>query len=492
MKTKYTFVLLMVFFTLFAVNKAKSQFVTGTQTIGSGSNQLDISISVDSSFNILKFVVTGPSTKWFGFSYNTTSMSPGSYTILCNVNGGNPAEYVMVEHSAPILQSTQNLVNITSSTNLGRKTFTFYRNRTTTDANDYVFSYIPNSIDIAWAYGSGLVLAQHENRGSSSIGFINPCNTIIPVFLSSISICQGDSTMIFGAYKKIAGTYSKTIKRQLACDSIVKQTLIVLNPTTTTLTPKSICNGDSVMIFGKYRKIAATYYDTLQSIHSCDSFLVQVLNVGNIIVNNLPATNICNGDSVLIFGVFRHISGLYSQTLVSSHGCDSIINKNLNVVMIDTMIVSTADSLKAVQGADSYQWYNCSTNQAINNATNYYYVTTVSGNYRVKITKSNCVSYSSCHLLTSSGISTFNKADAGFKFHPNPASDKIILNIDGFDDPSHLEIYDITGKSILNQMILSHNKTEIIDVSMLKPGIYFIKLSNNEQSLSKKLIINPN
>ncbi|MFZ4739982.1 MAG: T9SS type A sorting domain-containing protein [Bacteroidales bacterium] len=438
MKTKYTFVLLMVFFTLFAVNKAKSQFVTGTQTIGSGSNQLDISISVDSSFNILKFVVTGPSTKWFGFSYNTTSMSPGSYTILCNVNGGNPGEYIMVEHAAPNLQSTQNLQSITSSTNSGRKTFTFYRNLTTSDANDYVFSYYANNISIAWAHGSGLPLAQHEDRGSSSIIFINPCTTIIPTMLSSISICHGDSTMIFGSYKKVAGTYSKTIKRQLACDSIVKQTLIVLNPTTTTLTPKSICNGDSIIIFNKFRKIAGNYYDTLQSIHSCDSILLQALNV----------------------------------------------------IMIDTMVINVADSLKAVQGADSYQWYDCTTNQAINNATNYYYKATVSGNYRVKINKNNCVSYSSCHHITITGINNISNTDTRFQLHPNPATDKITVNFDRFDGSAHFEIFDITGKSIVNQVLLNNTKSETIDVSMLKTGIYFVKFTNNEQSISKKLIIN--
>jgi len=386
MKTKYTFVLLMVFFTLFAVNKAKSQFVTGSKTIGSGSNQLDISISVDSSFNILKFVVTGPSTKWFGFSYNTTSMSPGSYTILCNVNGGNPGEYIMVEHAAPTLQSTQNLQNITSSTSLGRKTFTFYRNLTTSDANDYVFSYFANNINIAWAYGSGLTLTQHESRGSSNINFINPCTTIIPTILPSITICQGDSTMIFGSYKKVAGTYQKNIKRQLDCDSILAQVL--------------------------------------------------------------------------------------------------------NVIMIDTMIINVADSIKAVQGADSYQWYNCTTNQPINNATNYFYVATVSGNYRVKITKNNCVSYSSCYQHTITGISNIRSIDTRFQLHPNPASDKITLNFDRFEGSAHIEIFDITGKSIINQVLLNNTKSETIDVSMLKTGIYFVKFTNNEQSISKKLIIN--
>ena len=357
MKTKYILVLFFSILLLSNVKEAKSQFVTGTQIIGSGSNQLDISVSVDSSFNIIKFVITGPSTKWFGFSFNSTSMSPGTYTILANINGGNPAEYVMVQHAAPTLQPTQNLQNFTSSTNAGRKTFTFYRSISTADANDYQFSYMSNNLDIAWAYGSGLTLSQHQDRGSSAVNFSNPCTTVNPTILTSVNICQGDSVMIFGQYKKIAGTYSKIIEKQLACDSIVKQTLIVNTPVTTLLSPISICNGDSVLIFGQYRKIAASYYDTLQSVHSCDSILKQILFVGNSIVNTLPSINICNGDSTMIFGTYHNTSGMYADTLISMSGCDSIVKIDLNVISIDTNVVYNSDSLKAVQGADSYQWY---------------------------------------------------------------------------------------------------------------------------------------
>ena len=490
MKTKYILVLFFSILLLSNVKEAKSQFVTGTQIIGSGSNQLDISVSVDSSFNIIKFVITGPSTKWFGFSFNSTSMSPGTYTILANINGGNPAEYVMVQHAAPTLQPTQNLQNFTSSTNAGRKTFTFYRSISTADANDYQFSYMSNNLDIAWAYGSGLTLSQHQDRGSSSVNFSNPCTTVNPTILTTVNICQGDSAMIFGQYKKIAGTYSKIIEKQLACDSIVKQTLIVNTPVTTLLSPISICNGDSVLIFGQYRKIAASYYDTLQSVNSCDSILKQILFVGNSIVNTLPSINICNGDSTMIFGTYHNSSGMYADTLISMSGCDSIVKIDLNVISIDTAVVFNSDSLKAVQGADSYQWYDCATNQLIVGATDYYYFNTISGNYKVKITKGNCESFSGCHEYIATSINNISKNDTRLLIQPNPATDKVKLSHYGLAAFSSIDIYDITGKMIIRHSIQNKSNSETIDVSMLKTGIYFIKLSNNEQSITKKLIIN--
>lgn len=349
---------------------------------------------------------------------------------------------------------------------------------------------MPNNLNIAWAYGGGLSLGTHQDRGSSNVNSINPCTTIIPTILASVNICQGDSTMIFGQYKKVAGTYTKVIDKQLACDSIVKQTLVVHTPVTTLLPPISICNGDSVLIFGVYRKVASTYNDTLQSVHSCDSILKQTLFVGNSIVNTLPDIDICNGDSVMIFGNYYNTNGMFADTLMAMSGCDSIVKINLNVISIDTTVVFNSDSLKAVQGADSYQWYDCATNQMITGATDYFYFNTVSGNYKVKITIGNCVSFSGCHQYIATSINNVSKTDAGFLIQPNPANDKISISYNGLSSFSRIDIYDITGKIVVKHAIYNKSNSEMLDVSMLKTGIYFIKLSNNEQSITKKLIIN--
>ena len=71
-----------------------------------------------------------------------------------------------------------------------------------------------------------------------------------------------------------------------------------------------------------------------------------------------------------------------------------------------------------------------------------------------------------------------------FAIFPNPATDSFKLN----KNVSHLVIYDITGKSIVEYKG-TFEKGESFDVSNLKSGIYIVELKNKfDQKMSSKLI----
>jgi len=77
-----------------------------------------------------------------------------------------------------------------------------------------------------------------------------------------------------------------------------------------------------------------------------------------------------------------------------------------------------------------------------------------------------------------------NNSDIKVNIYPNPA--KSIVNINSIYN-ADIVISDITGK-----IVLSKNKcpeTERIDVSNFKSGIYFVKILNSNDIISKKLII---
>jgi len=78
-------------------------------------------------------------------------------------------------------------------------------------------------------------------------------------------------------------------------------------------------------------------------------------------------------------------------------------------------------------------------------------------------------------------------SDDYLKLYPNPSSGKIIVeNTNGNYD--FVKILSITGTVLLEQNI--KNKT-VIDVSGLKPGIYFVKIydKTNNNSIIKRLVI---
>lgn len=151
-----------------------------------------------------------------------------------------------------------------------------------------------------------------------------------------LSICQGDSSLIFGHWEKTAGTYSQTFATAFGCDSTHSIELILLD-TFRTNDQVRICQGDSALIFGLWEKTAGLYSQTLPSAFGCDStHAVELLLLDTFRTNE--QLSICNGDSTLIFGLWEKTAGLYSQTLSSSFGCDS--THSVELVLVDTFLTN--------------------------------------------------------------------------------------------------------------------------------------------------------
>ncbi|MBI2281160.1 MAG: DUF3494 domain-containing protein [Bacteroidetes bacterium] len=181
--------------------------------------------------------------------------------------------------------------------------------------------------------------------GGSSLGCDSVITTILtvnPIATSNANttICQGDSILIGGVYQNTSGNYADTIVggSSLGCDSVITTTLIV-NPIATSNTNATICQGDSILINGVYQNTSGNYTDTIVGGSSlgCDSVITTILTVNPIATSNANAT-ICQGDSILIYGVYQNTSGNYSDTIVggSSLGCDSVITTTLIVNPIAT------------------------------------------------------------------------------------------------------------------------------------------------------------
>lgn len=143
------------------------------------------------------------------------------------------------------------------------------------------------------------------------------------------SVCQGDSLFAEGAWQQAAGLYLDTLIAVAGCDSIISTTLNILLPTTgnNTLT---ICDGDSVLIDGLYQSLAGNYSEILVGSNGCDS-IVDVLLVVNPTYFVQNTISICQGDSMLLEGIYQTSSGLYLDTTLTSSGCDSIVETNLTV-----------------------------------------------------------------------------------------------------------------------------------------------------------------
>jgi PKD repeat protein len=155
--------------------------------------------------------------------------------------------------------------------------------------------------------------------------------------------------------------------------------------------------------------------------------------------------------------------------------------------------------LSVTNGAYFYQWVKNNVN--ISGATHYNYTAKTNGTYKVLVTDAyGCTKLSAGTKVTVNcrnnemGETVNETKDFDISISPNPVHETAMLTIVNTTAVSvNAEVFDALGKNVFS---ITKNKTleagdhEIsFDVTALSPGIYFLKVSNENKSVSKKLII---
>ena len=183
----------------------------------------------------------------------------------------------------------------------------------------------------------------------------------ISISSSNSNICIGQSTTIVASSSTPGGTFSWS-------NGMVGDTITV-TPNSTTIYSASynlpgcplssvsqtinvgqsssqiieyyLCPGESVQIGSNIYSTQGVYYDTLLSSAGCDSIINSIVFINPEYSFNTDIT-ICSGTSYSFNGVDYDTQGSYSETLQSINGCDSIVNFNLFIEeSSDTIINET-------------------------------------------------------------------------------------------------------------------------------------------------------
>ena len=83
---------------------------------------------------------------------------------------------------------------------------------------------------------------------------------------------------------------------------------------------------------------------------------------------------------------------------------------------------------------------------------------------------------------TALGIEEFNSVNV--KLHPNPFKNNLTVVLNS-DIETNVEIFDILGKRVFQN---AFNRTSILNLQALKTGIYILRISQNNKTISKKLV----
>jgi len=393
--------------------------------------------------------------------------------------------------------------------------------------------------DLPYDY-HGNTIAQGTNSGDIEYTFSSECGcdsvvtlslTVLDHFevVANAQICQGGTYAFGNQILDEEGTYSETFSSAGGCDSVVTLSLTVVDHFEVEISER-IYEGDSYVLGVQTLTESGTYRETFSSTDGCDSMVTVHLHV----IEYAPIfdtihVSICEQDTYVFGDTVLALKGKYSHRFTASNGQDSIVTLLLSVnpaysINIDekiafgesyTMNGNTytlagvyTDSLLTASGCDSIitlsisfvqqkVTFNVTTGEsaiggALVEVEDTVLTTNLEGQVSYETSRYGDVPYS----VSANGYETFASsynptdvqwvevkllsvgvADADIaddvELCPNPVADKItvLCNVANYDG---IDIYDYRGIKRYSGSISSASTA--IDVSNYASGLYMMVL----------------
>jgi hypothetical protein len=248
-----------------------------------------------------------------------------------------------------------------------------------------------------------------------------------------------------------------------------------------------ICKGDSVMLFGSYRKTAGVYTDTLASIINTDSVLITAVHVHEPVMT-VVTHDLCDGDSVWVDGGWRSETGYFTEYYSNADGCDSIVYTLLKKTQIYTAVLRDGNTLISVEPGAQYQWVDCSAGFIpIGGATSQSFTPTANGSYAVMIFKEQCVGLSSCIVVNNLKVKSV-PAGSDFRIVPNPTSGITMLDLGRTVPMAVVTVSTMRGQELRSLTV--HNSASIeIDLSSFARGSYLVTININGTRTTRTIVL---
>jgi len=170
----------------------------------------------------------------------------------------------------------------------------------------------------------------------------------------TVKLCQGDFIVVGTKTYSQTGNYTDTLKTSLGCDSIIV-TKLTVHPKYNRTQAMNICQGESVQVGNHSYSQTGNYTDSLKTTMNCDSVIITNLTVHPKESKSQNIT-ICPGGSYSIGTHTYTQQGIYTDTLKTSFGCDSLVTTTLSIAALQTVSrnISICDGEKLVIGNHTY------------------------------------------------------------------------------------------------------------------------------------------
>ena len=243
----------------------------------------------------------------------------------------------------------------------------------------------------------------------------------------------------------------------------------------------TLCAGESYLLDDTAYTESGIYSATLTSVNGCDSVVTVNLNILNALGSEQEIT-LCEGETFTINGETYAESGIYQTTFQDVSSCDSTVTTFLVVNEVQGEIANSGQQLEAVNypASATFQWLDCENElTAIANETNPVFTPSASGTYAVLVTNGLCSTTSSCENVVVSSLAQLTRsAESSVVVFPNPFDRDVELRLSGFSWPSKYSVLNTTGQVMCTGSITQERIR--LPLNFLAVGLYKILVEDEQ------------
>lgn len=359
---------------------------------------------------------------------------------------------------------------------------------------DLTISNTTTSTDVITACNSytwidGVTYTSSNSTATYLLSNSTGCDSIVSLNLTINNTTSGtDYVTACDSYTWIDGTtYSSSnntatysVMNSAGCDSLVTLNLTIVTSSPVTTETVNACESYTWLINGTTYTISGQFTETLTNLNGCDSTVVLDLTINNGFSSTESVTS-CDIYTWNVNGVIYSSSGSYSESFISSNGCDSMLTLDLTIENVD----ATADfiddvTLGANMSVANFQWIDCNNSNApISGATNQTFSPTSNGSFAVIVTSGSCSDTSECLTVSKIGINEL-KNTSDIIIYPNPTTGNISIDLGQNQEKVSTRLMNTLGQTIDEGLYLS---TNFINLEINQPpGTYILEICINSDT----------
>jgi hypothetical protein len=246
----------------------------------------------------------------------------------------------------------------------------------------------------------------------------------------------------------------------------------------------SVCSGNSVQVGNSTYDQAGIYSDTLLTSEGCDSIINTTLLVFEPDTVEQDIT-ICLGEVYTIGASSYSQAGDYADIFVSSSTCDSLVITHLSVLDLpevnlgnDTIICDGQTLLlDAGSGMSSYAWNSGADTQTL--------LVNSDGIYGVVVTnQQGCEGSDSVEVNVDFCLSFPENITNTIRIYPNPNQGKFYL--DNTLNSAQCKIYNVLGELVISREITQSTEHFQLDSN----GIYLVLIESGNEQVYFHIVVN--